>query len=168
MAELVEKGDWIKFNPPQEPENVNIKWQQDLGNREQPYIPLLYSVNGKKASGSLFVSASEADAFFEKCEPNESKNPLVKGGYKIQVDDGFQYGQNNEKTLRFLVYHDKSNKPYQHRFIETTAFSNIGRKISAISAAAGETTSEAKAWGMLVEQGMEIGKAFIGDYLRDF
>jgi len=87
---------------------------------------------------------------------------LVKGGYKIQVDEAFQYGQDNDKTLRFLVYHNKANKPYQHRFIETTAFSNIGNKIIAVGASA------AGSWSEALNQGAELAKAFIGDYLRDF
>lgn len=161
MAEIVEKGDWIKFNP-QAKESVTIEWQQNLGNRREEYIAIPYTVNGKNASGSLFVQAGAASDFFEKCSEDESTNPLVSGGYKIQVDDGFQYGQNNEKTLRFLVYHDKSNKPYQHRFIETTAFSNIGSKIVSVGAAS------APAWGELIQQGANVAKAFIGDYLRDF
>ncbi|MDJ1173614.1 hypothetical protein [Roseofilum capinflatum] len=164
MTELVEKGDWITFDPDSYKKEEVIRWQQNLGSREEPYVALLYSVKDKEASGSLFVLKGQANQFFAKCQKNESENPLVSGGYKIQVDDNFQYGQNQEKTLRFLVYHNKSNKPYQHRFIETTAFSNIGNKIAAVGSAAGE----ASAWGKLVEQGLEIGKAFIGDYLRDF
>jgi hypothetical protein len=64
--------------------------------------------------------------------------------------------------LRFLVFHNKADKPYQHRFIETTAFSNIGKKIVEAGADA------APAWGDLLKKGAEIAKSFIGDYLRDF
>jgi hypothetical protein len=31
----------------------------------------------------------------------------------VVVDDSFQYGQNKEKTNRWLAYHDKSMKAYQ-------------------------------------------------------
>jgi hypothetical protein len=161
MAQIVEKGDWIKFNPDSKKEET-IKWQQDLGSRQEQYIALPYSVKDKEASGSLFIQLGLADSFFQKCQKDESSNPLVSGGYKIQVDEAFQYGQNNEKTLRFLVYHNKANKPYQHRFIETTAFSNIGNKI--VSVGAGATP----AWGELLKKGADLAKGFIGDYLRDF
>lgn len=160
-TKIVEKGDWIKFNP-EKKENVTIQWQQNLSSRQEEYIVLPYSVNGKQASGSLFIQLGLADSFFEKCSQDESSNPLVKGGYKIQVDDAFQYGQNNEKTLRFLVFHNKDNKPYQHRFIETTAFSNIGNKIVEVGAGA------AAEWGQLLKKGADLAKGFIGDYLRDF
>lgn len=161
MAQIVEKGDWIKFNPDSKQE-VTIKWQQDLGSRQEQYIALPYSVKDKEASGSLFIQLGLADEFFKKCQKDESSNPLVSGGYKIQVDEAFQYGQNNEKTLRFLVYHNKANKPYQHRFIETTAFSNIGNKIVAVGGAA------APQWAAMLQQGADLLKGFIGDYLRDF
>jgi hypothetical protein len=161
MAQIVEKGDWIKFNPDSKKEET-IKWQQDLGSRQEQYIALAYSVKDKEASGSLFIQLGVADSFFQKCQKDESSNPLVNGGYKIQVDEAFQYGQNNEKTLRFLVYHNKANKPYQHRFIETTAFSNIGNKIVEVGAGA------APAWGELLKKGADLAKGFIGDYLRDF
>ena len=158
---IVEKGDWIKFNP-ESKQTETIQWQQNFSNRQEEYIVLPYSVKDKEASGSLFIQLGLADLFFGKCSEDESSNPLVKGGYKIQVDDAFQYGQNNEKTLRFLVFHNKDNKPYQHRFIETTAFSNIGNKIVAIGGSA------APLWDELLKKGADIAKAFIGDYLRDF
>ena len=101
MAQIVEKGDWIKFNPDSKKEET-IKWQQDLGSRQEQYIALAYSVQDKEASGSLFIQLGVADSFFQKCQKDESRNPLVDGGYKIQVYEAFQYGQNNEKTLRFL------------------------------------------------------------------
>lgn len=158
---IVEKGDWIKFDPNSK-QTVTIKWQQNLSSRQEEYVVLPYSVKDKKASGSLFIQLGLADSFFEKCSKDESKNPLVNGGFKIQVNEAFQYGQNNEKTLRFLVFHNKADKPYQHRFIETTAFSNIGNKIVEVGAGA------APAWSELLKQGAALGKAFIGDYLRDF
>ncbi|MDY6782558.1 MAG: hypothetical protein SW833_08430 [Cyanobacteriota bacterium] len=161
MTEIVEKGDWIEIDPAFK-ENATIKWQQDLGNRQEPYIVYPYSVQGKQASGSLFIQLGLKKAFFSKCKVEDSD--IVPGDkeYKIQVNDDFQYGQNNEKSLRFLVYHNKSNKPYQHRFIETTAFSNIGNKIVEMGAAS------APAWGALIGKGADLAKGFIGDYLRDF
>jgi hypothetical protein len=63
MAQIVEKGDWIKFNPDSKQE-VTIKWQQDLGSRQEAYIALPYSVKDKEASGSLFIQLGLADSFF--------------------------------------------------------------------------------------------------------
>lgn len=59
-------------------------------------------------SGILFVQASKLGALKSK--------KITGDDYDIVVDDSFQYGQDNAKTKRFLVYHDKDNKPYQVRF----------------------------------------------------
>lgn len=162
MSNLVEKNDYIKFDPASK-ESVTIKWQQDLSERSEQYVVIPYTVIGKPASGSLFIQTGYAEEFMNKSEKDESTNPLVSGGSKIKVDDAFQYGQDNDKTLRFLVYHNKANKPYQHRFIETTAFSNIGKKIQK----AGNEYGGAL-WGGIINKGADLLKGFIGDYLRDF
>ena len=158
---IVEKGDYIIFNPDSKGK-ITIKWQQNMVTMHEKYLALPYSVKDKEASGSLFIQLAFVDSFFEKCSEDESSNPLFKGGYKIQVDEAFQYGQNNEKTLRFLVYHNKANKPYKHRFIQSHAFQNIANKIVAIGGAGSGI------WGEAIKQGSELGQAFIGDYLRDF
>ena len=174
MAEIVEKGDWIEIVPDFK-ENATIKWQQDLGNRQEPYLVYPYSVEGKPAQGSLFIQFGLRKDFFKNCKVGESDIVPDEKEYKIQVSEAFQYGQNNEKTLRFLVYHNKSNKPYQHRFIETTAFSNIGNKIAAVGSGAVSVAGTAAgagaaagAWEELFKQGVDLAKAFIGDYLKDF
>ena len=149
MTQIVEKGDWIQFDPDSK-KTETIRWQQKLSSRQEEYVALTYSVKDKQAGGSLFIQLGLADSFFKKCSKDESSNPIVPGGYKIQVDDAFQYGQNNEKTLRFLVFHNKDNKIYQHRFIETTAFSEIASKIEPYIPLP------------------DITKALFGDYLRDF
>lgn len=64
--------------------------------------------------------------------------------------------------LGSVPHHNKSNKPYQHRFIETTAFSNLGNQIVEIGAGA------APGWSEMLSKGADLAKAFIGDYLRDF
>lgn len=164
MSNLVEKNDYIKFDPATK-ESVTIKWQQGGSERSDQYVVMPYTVIGKPASGSLFIQTSLAEEFMNKSEKDESTNPLVSGGSKIKVDDAFQYGQDKDKdpTLRFLVYHNKANKLYQHRFIETTAFSNIGKKIQK----AGNEYGGAL-WGGIINKGADLLKGFIGDYLHNF
>lgn len=56
----------------------------------------------------IFVQASKLDEF---------KNKKTDGdNLTFKVDDNFQYGQKKGGAKRFLVYHDKSNKPYQVTF----------------------------------------------------
>ena len=158
---VVEKGDYITYNPNNQKE-ANIRWQQDLGMREVEYIVLPYSVKGKEASGSLYLDLGFADSFFVKSSKEENDNPLLKGRYKVEVDSDFQYGQNSDKSLRFLVFHNKSNKPHQHRYIETSAFQNIAHHLVEMAAPG------AGAWAGVIKQSQELGKAFIGDYLKNF
>lgn len=83
-------------------------------------------------------------------------------GYKLRIDSNMQYGQKNiQGELRFLVYHDKDRKPYQHRFIETA----LG------SAAAGKAQEVAKQFlgeGGIAGSVADLAKNFVGDYLRSF
>ncbi|KAK0542837.1 hypothetical protein OC846_006414 [Tilletia horrida] len=39
-----------------------------------------------------------------------------KDFYTLKVDDKFQYGQNSEGKGRYLVFHNRSHMPFQHRF----------------------------------------------------
>ncbi|MEQ8386837.1 MAG: sigma-70 family RNA polymerase sigma factor [Coleofasciculus sp. A1-SPW-01] len=57
----------------------------------------------------------------------------------------------------------QANKPYQHRFIETTAFSNIGKKIQQAGNEYGGAV-----WGGIINKGADLLKAFVGDPLRNF
>lgn len=82
-------------------------------------------------------------------------------GYKLRVDSNIQYGQKNAKgELRFLVYHDKDRKPYQHRFLETA----LG------SAAAGKAQEIAKLLGRgdVAVSVADLAKNFVGEFLRTF
>ena len=49
-----------------------------------------------------------------------------------------QYGQDDNQTVRFAVYHDKSHKPYQHRFVSPTAASKLIQGAGARSGLAGD------------------------------
>ncbi|KAF9047940.1 hypothetical protein BJ165DRAFT_1403561 [Panaeolus papilionaceus] len=48
-------------------------------------------------------------------------------GYKLKVNNILQYGQKNVAGEgRFVVYHDKQRRPYQHRFTDAAADSAPG------------------------------------------
>jgi len=55
--------------------------------------------------GVIFISTSYLDSFKAKKVAGED--------FTIVVDDSFQYGQNKEKTARWLAYHDKSMNAFQ-------------------------------------------------------
>ena len=72
-----------------------------------------------------------------------------------------QYGQKNAQgDLRFIVYHDKERKPYQHRFVETALGSLVAPTAKAVATLLGA--------GPLASTANDAAKNFIGDYLRDF
>lgn len=72
-----------------------------------------------------------------------------------------QYGQKNAQgEMRFVVYHDKERKPFQHRFIETALASTLSKKANEVAAKLGQ--------GGLVGDVTKIASNFVGDYMRTF
>lgn len=56
----------------------------------------------------LFVSEEKLAAF-------KAKITKIDSGFKLTVDDDYQYGQQKEEVNRFLVYHDKERDIFQVR-----------------------------------------------------
>ena len=79
-------------------ETVKVEWQQWFSQRSQSYTVCEYTLN------------------------NNSITVYIQEGYSIPenlpVDSRLQYG--SQSGTMFFVYHDKSQKPYQHRFKSTT------------------------------------------------
>ena len=99
---------------------------------------------------------SQSYSVYEYIGPNGSPVPVfIQSGWgvpeSLTIDSSLQYGM-NEGTF-FLVLHDKSQAPYQHRFIK-----NFTQK--ALYAA--NALLKAKTGGMLDVAWI------IGDYLHDF
>ncbi|MCJ1264292.1 hypothetical protein MMC22_004163 [Lobaria immixta] len=103
---------------------VTIEWSQMMKSRSEDYYLSKYTnktSNNGGETGIIFVQASKLAEF---------KNKKIDGDeFTFKIDDSFQYGQKKDGTDRFLVYHDKNNKPYQHRFVENT-ISSLGGKAS--------------------------------------
>lgn len=86
----------------------------------------------------------------------------------MTIDSSFQYGQKNAQgDLRFLVYHDKERRPYQHRFIETALGSTIAKGAKKTAELLGKGVVPVDV-GAITTQVTTIAKQFVGDYLRDF
>lgn len=89
-----------------------------MGDRSETYYEIEAAIEGAKLSlVTIFIFDKFSDQVKNKCKA---------GLCRLKVDSAFQYGQNKENTVRFLVLHNKSNKPYQHRFVETSMLSNGG------------------------------------------
>ncbi|KAF7973454.1 hypothetical protein HWV62_30807 [Athelia sp. TMB] len=176
MAPVVNQGDQLLI-PLLDQENkaVHIQWQQDLSARSADYFALTVDniTTGEQVpffiAAEFYKNSTKANAkHISKVgteEPGEEY--LLTGsianaeGYKITVDSNLQYGQKNAAgELRFVVYHDTSRKPYQHRFIET----------AVASAGAGKAQEIAKSFGFgaIGDTAGNLAKSFVGDYLHTF
>lgn len=72
-----------------------------------------------------------------------------------------QYGQKNAQgDMRFVVYHDKERKPYQHRFIETALGSTVSKKAKKVAEMLGQ--------GSITGDISSLAANFVGDYLKTF
>ncbi|KAF7359816.1 hypothetical protein MVEN_00706800 [Mycena venus] len=140
---------------------VHVNWQQNLSQHKADYYALTAD-NITTGEQVAFFIATEYYKSSMKANPNHIANvgELVAGeGYKLKVDNRLQYGQKNAQgELRFIVFHDKERKPYQHRFIEAVG-----------SATAGKAAEMAKAFvGAAGDQIMGQVKCIVGDYLHTF
>lgn len=159
---LVEKNDVIEFY--KEPkETTVIKWQQNFQDRQEVFLVIPYTVKGKEASGTLFVEQKKAKEFMDLAKKTATDEDALfdTPAFTTEVTEDFQYGQDADKTMRFLVYHDKSENMFQHRFVSTSAFQNIATKV-------GEKAGQIDAVKGYLDKIMKLGKAYIGDPLRSF
>ncbi|KAK0542935.1 hypothetical protein OC845_006379, partial [Tilletia horrida] len=141
--------------------------------------------NGTKGTGTIFVQGDD----FAVWQKFSAKIRVVPDGEKdhdyIKVDDDFQYGQNKDGSMRFLVFHDKRNTPYQHRFRSGKAWKFMQwahkRPIKYLDFLYGFVDESGDALGQeILKNALEIGKdaagglltflpyAYHGDPLRDF
>ncbi|KAG8909107.1 hypothetical protein FRC02_007998, partial [Tulasnella sp. 418] len=81
--------------------------------------------------------------------------------YEVTIDNKYQYGQKNKTgENRFIVYHDKERKPYQHRFIEGC----LANQAAAFAEHVVKYFGQASAGSALVD----LARTAFGDYLHDY
>ncbi|KAK5952286.1 hypothetical protein OHC33_006759 [Knufia fluminis] len=149
---VVEKGNKI-FVPADKltATEVTVQWQQNFSQRQQQYYSVpFYNKDLGDEQSVLFIQKDYLDSF---------KNKKTSGDdFTLIVDDSFQYGQNKEKTERWLAYHDKSMNAFQWRFIASMQ-SKLGGGLADF------------AGGILKQYigiDLSILKGLIGDPLRNF
>ncbi|CAN9169504.1 unnamed protein product [Alternaria alternata] len=94
----------------------------------------------------------------EKITLDEFKSKTGGDDFCVTVDDSFQYGQKKDKTNRFLVFHNKDNKPFQHRYVENTLTQLGGRAVDIIEWLGYKDINTVE----------EYAKRFVGDYLHNY
>ncbi|THU83588.1 hypothetical protein K435DRAFT_871128 [Dendrothele bispora CBS 962.96] len=148
-----QKGDIISFTLDSKRE-VTVTWSQTT-NKSEPY----YAIVAKNTRDNVDVNFFVQKNWFD----NElNKFATVDGNTaRVTITEKFQYGQKNAQgDFRFVVYHDTSRKPYQHRFIETTLLAKGGDIAVKLAKAFG--------YDQVGTSVSDFMKTFIGDYLHNF
>ncbi|KAI4687488.1 uncharacterized protein J4E88_003077 [Alternaria novae-zelandiae] len=126
---------------------ITVSWSQWLGSRSQEYYVCNYTITSdrrKGVTGLLYVQTDKLEEFKSKKTDGED--------ITFTVDETFQYGSNDDVTIFFLVFHDKDNKPFQHRFIKETISRLEGQAADFIGGLGLKSQAE----------------SFIGEYLMDY
>ncbi|RSL74470.1 hypothetical protein CEP52_013151 [Fusarium oligoseptatum] len=163
---IPEANDVLRFeayNENSESAHLEISWSQTLRTKTASYY-LVKADNTSKSNAAVILYIQ--DRFYkDEASPDHIKNiPGAKkegNNWVIPITDRFQYGQKNASgEKRFLVLHDKNNKPYQHRFLVTT--------IQGTAAEWAKTLANSFGAGELADTVHKLGSSFVGDYLRTF
>jgi hypothetical protein len=160
MAKLVDKGNTISFPKDElDGSSITIEWKQNISSKKADFVLVSAFIDDDTTSAfPLFIQKTWIDRFQGKCKTSEDGKKCT-----VVVDSDFQYGQDKDKTMRFLVYQDKSNKQFQHRFINSTIASKFA---SLVKKVAGSVDSVPYVGTMNKLVG--LGQGIFGDPLRDF
>ncbi|KAK1658843.1 hypothetical protein BDP55DRAFT_373145 [Colletotrichum godetiae] len=149
---VVEKGNKIFVSASEIDKNkVTVEWQQNFKQRSQEYYTVPFINKSQDQESVLFIQTNYLDAFKKKQAAGETE-------FTVVVDTSFQYGQNDEKTSRWIVYHDKSMNAFQWRFVASVK-SKLGNQLGSFGGGIFKSFV-----------GVDIGNlaALIGHPLRDF
>ena len=120
---LVRLGDVVQLNPELLDEAVQeIHWSQDGKDITKRYFVLSAMFHNPREPGTIpsevpiYVQSYLKEFFLNKCQKDVGSNTC-----SLTVDRNFRYGQDAEKTKRFLVMHERSLTPFQHRFMDTNS-----------------------------------------------
>lgn len=142
---------------------TTVTWSQNLATRTALYYPLTVD-NITTGEQFAFFIAAEFYKSSTSANPNHITRvgQLLPGeGYKLQIGSSLQYGQKNTQgDMRFVVYHDKERKPYQHRFIETALGSTAAKQAKAVAEKLGQ--------GSIAGDISRLAANFVGDFLKTF
>ncbi|PMD26745.1 hypothetical protein NA56DRAFT_685059 [Hyaloscypha hepaticicola] len=155
---VVQTGDIIQITPESlaAATSQDVEWVQKFKNKKETYLKCTYentTTQDDEKSGTMFI---------EKAKLENLKTLKLKGkadfSFEIKAEDVFLYGQAKGGTKRWIVFHDKSYKPFQHRFVDST-IKKFGDKATNIVSEMGY-----KDVGKL----SDMAERFAGDPLREF
>ncbi|KAF5010431.1 hypothetical protein FDECE_3400 [Fusarium decemcellulare] len=150
------------YNPDSEGGRLEIPWSQSLRTKMATYY-IVKAENTSKANASVILYIQDYIYKDEGSADYVGKNHEVKregNNWVVPITDRFQYGQKNAQgEKRWLVLHDKNNKPYQVREI-------IGCSGTATEWA--KTLANSFGAGELADTMEKLGNSFVGDFLKTF
>ena len=141
---LVRLGDRIQLSLDELEESVQeIHWSQDGKDISKRYFLLSAMFENPREPGMvpsevpIYVQTFLKDFFLNKCERKADSSICT-----ITVDSNFRYGQDAEKTKRFLVLHERSLTPFQHRFMDTNSMAILLKSGKKAAEAMGRPTAD--------------------------
>jgi len=105
-----------------ERDSQEISWSQNREDMLERYILVSAMFHNPRepeaipAQVPIFIHSNLRDAFLRMCLED-----AARGTCSLKVNRNFRYGQDAEKRQRFLVLHDRSFTPWQHRFMDTNS-----------------------------------------------
>jgi len=120
---LVRLGDVVKVVSKQVESHVEtVSWSQEHRPMNESYYVISAMFQNPRENDELpiqvpiYVHMSLKDVFLDMCSHDDDS-----GTCSLTINRHFRYGQNTEKTRRFLVLHDRNFTPFQHRFMDSNA-----------------------------------------------
>ncbi|KAF5596726.1 hypothetical protein FPCIR_3937 [Fusarium pseudocircinatum] len=104
---VLEKGNKISIPADQlTATEVKVEWQQSFRAKSAQYYAVpFFNRDQDNEESVIFIQTTYLGSLKSKSVPGDDLT--------VVVDDSFQYSLNNEKTKRWLIYHDKSNNILQ-------------------------------------------------------
>ena len=165
---LVARGDTFEVtqdaisNAP----TVPITFSQNCEDKTVKYVRIDGAKPASKPAFTLFIEEGQVEAF-------KAKSKASGGVIQAEIDGDYQYGQDADKTMRWVVFHNKAHKPFQSRFFTTDMRSMANDAVSNVAGTAkdsgatrviayGDTAADA------TQEGSKVAADAVGHYLRTF
>lgn len=120
-AHLVRVGDVVTVVTSKVGNHLeDISWSQDNEPMQEGYYVISAVFKNPRIKDALpvqvpiYVHMNLKNIFLEMCKDDETTDTC-----NLTINRNFRYGQDTEKTRRFLVMHNPNFFPFQHRFMDS-------------------------------------------------
>ena len=170
---LVQTGDVIEIPRAMLREHTkSIQWSQDGVDMMDEYFVMKGIFRNPRLPDAmptqvpLFVQSSFIEDFEAECRADAAAK---LNACMMPVTSKLRYGQNAEKTMRFLVFHDPNYEPFQHRFIDTDTLAILTKVSYRTVDSVLDHTEDLIPYGSLIKKAgaasAELMSASVGDQL---